>query len=55
MASNIVLANLKTLYINGKQVKRLNVKGKQVKMSYNISFSNNMSNYYYISGQGGTA
>ena len=24
-------------------------------MSYNISFSNNMSNYYYISGQGGTA
>lgn len=55
MASNIVLADLKTLYINGKQVKRLNVQGKQVKMSYNISFNNNMSNYYYIAGQGGTA
>ena len=53
--ANIVLDNLKTLYLNGKQVKTLFVNGKQVKMSYNVSFSTNMANYYYISGQGGTA
>ena len=55
--ANIVLSNLKELYINGKRVATAFVQGKELKMSFRITFDTNMAygKYYYISGQGGNA
>lgn len=47
--------NVKTLYTNGNQVKTLFRNGREIRLSCTVSFNTNMSNYYYISGQGGAA
>lgn len=55
--ADVVLQNLKALDINGKRVKTAYFQGKQLKLTYTVSFHTNIPSggYYYISGQSGTS